>query len=321
MSEPLISVVLPVYNGADMVREAIDGILAQTFGDFELIVIDDGSTDDTAAVVAAVGDPRLRFVRQENRGLAATLNRGILELARGRYVARQDHDDLSLPTRFERQVALLESDPQLVLVGCHAEVHDEAGPTGRRLEPSCDDATIHFDLMIANAFVHTSVMMRRDAVVAVGGYATAHDRQPEDYELWGRLSRGRRVANIGEALVIYRERAGSLTQTISFTGRVVRIAAEIIAATAGRARVDVHATDIAALVHDHAIAVSPRPDVTAMAALLRDAARAIAPEAPDGPIAALAERWIRRLRRRARKLRVRRWFHPELRHRGDDAAR
>ena len=127
---PLVSVVLSVHNGAADLPGAIDTILTQTFSDFELIAIDNGSTDGTAAVLDGLRDPRVRVVHQDDMGLAAALNRGIA-LARGRYIARQDHDDWAKPTRLEKQVAFLEAHPDHALVGTRAEIWVEDRKTPR----------------------------------------------------------------------------------------------------------------------------------------------------------------------------------------------
>src|SRR5437867_4347597 len=143
---PSISVVLPVYNCPHYVGEAIDSILAQSYADFELIVINDGSTDETPRVLERVRDSRVRLYAQENRGLAATLNRGI-ELARGRYIARQDQDDASLPERLEKQVAFLDAHPNCALVGTWAQIWKERAPTARAHRHAGDDATLKFELL------------------------------------------------------------------------------------------------------------------------------------------------------------------------------
>ena len=119
MTSPPVSVILPVRDGAADLPTAVDTILKQTFADFELIAIDDGSSDGTAAVLDGLRDPRVRVIHQDNMGLAATLNRGIA-LACGRYIARQDHDDLAMPTRLEKQVAFMEANPDCALVGTRA---------------------------------------------------------------------------------------------------------------------------------------------------------------------------------------------------------
>lgn len=113
----LISVVLPAYNVQDTIGESIDSILSQTFTDFELIIINDGSQDNTEEVIHAYSDKRIRYYRNEkNEGLIYTLNRG-LDLAQGKYIARMDADDVSLPTRFEKQVKVMEESPNIVVCG------------------------------------------------------------------------------------------------------------------------------------------------------------------------------------------------------------
>src|SRR6267378_876440 len=203
--QPSISVVLPVYNCPHYVGEAIDSVLAQTFSEYELILIDDGSTDDTPSVLTRYKDSRIRLVTQDNRGLAATLNRGI-ELATGRYIARQDQDDASLPERLEKQIAFLDAHPNCALVGTWAQIWKERAPTARAHRHAGDDATLKFELLLNNPFVHSSVMMRKAALDRVGVYSTDKTRQPpEDFELWSRIAREYAVANIPEMLHVYRE--------------------------------------------------------------------------------------------------------------------
>jgi len=283
MTDPLVSVILPVYNGAETLRASIACVLDQTFRDFELIILDDGSKDSSPEVIASFDDPRIRAYRHDNRGLAATLNRGI-ELARGTYLARQDQDDLSLPTRFEKQVAHLEAHPNCALLGTRAAIWVGDTPTDRAHDHPLDDAALRFDLMFDNPFVHSSVMLRRSAVIAVGGYATEHERQPEDYELWSRLARRWKVANLAEKLVIYREMPSSMTRTTSYTGRVVRIASENLAAEAGLPGPNAHTTDITSISHRFFEGLSQRPDMRAMEAVLHRAAHAIHAAAPESDV-------------------------------------
>src|SRR5688500_9607984 len=123
-NSPIISVVLPVYNSENYIKEAIDSILNQTFKDFELIIINDGSVDRSAEVIQAIKDSRIVYVDQQNSGLAATLNRGI-QMARGKYIARQDNDDISIPERLDMQVNFMENNPGVALLGTCAEIIDE----------------------------------------------------------------------------------------------------------------------------------------------------------------------------------------------------
>jgi glycosyltransferase involved in cell wall biosynthesis len=246
---PLISVVLPVYNGAAYVRMAIDSILRQTFGDFELIVIDDGSVDETAQIIGQVVDPRLQFICQKNKGLATTLNQGIA-LARGKYIARQDHDDISLPTRFEKQVTFLEAHPDYALLGTDSIIWEEDRPTDRGHHHATDDPSLQFALLFDNYFVHSSVMLRRDVIIALGGYSTDPTRQPpEDYELWSRVARHHKVANLQEQLLIYREVPGSLSRAVGFKDKLVKISSENLAHAVGLENPDNDIQNIAALIH------------------------------------------------------------------------
>lgn len=225
---PKISVLLPVYNGVPWVSDAIRCVLAQTFSDFELIVIDDGSRDDSWGAINAFADPRIRAFRQSNKGLAATLNVG-LGLASAPYVARQDQDDWMHPERLERQYAFIEAKPDCIGVGTWAEIRVNDQPSGRFHHHPTEWDALNFFLMFDNPFVHSSMLLRRDAVLAVGGYSEDPGRQPpEDYELWSRMASVGTLANIGEALTAYREVAGSMSRTgpNPFLEKVVKIGAE-----------------------------------------------------------------------------------------------
>jgi glycosyltransferase involved in cell wall biosynthesis len=301
---PLVSVALPVRNGGADLPKAIDTILAQTLADFELIVINDGSTDDTAAVLDRQRDQRLRVVHQDNAGLAASLNRAIA-LARGRYVARQDHDDWARPTRLEQQVAFLNANPDYALVGTRAEIWVGDRPTARFHDHPVDDAALRFELLFDNPFVHSSIMMRKSALDEVGGYATDPTRQPpEDYELWSRLMRRHRVANLPERLTVYREVPGSLCRTgqEGFVDKLVRISAENLAFAVGDGKPGHHHIDIAALTHRRYRMVSASPDIDTMCQIVREAGARIQEQAQlsDLPVRVAAR--IRRLRGEFRML-------------------
>ena len=119
---PKLSVIMPAYNAEKYIGEAIESILNQTFTDFEFIIIDDGSSDHTADIIKGFHDERIRFIQNEkNSGVANTLNKG-LELSQGEYIARMDADDISLPARFEKQVAFMEANPDVAVVGCGIEL-------------------------------------------------------------------------------------------------------------------------------------------------------------------------------------------------------
>lgn len=282
MNTPQVSVLMPVYNGSADLRKALDSVLSQTFGDFEVIAINDGSKDDSAALLNAVDDPRVRVIHQDNMGLAATLNRG-LSMARGALIARQDQDDLSHPERFARQVSFLQSNPECVLLGTAAEIWIGDEPTDRAHDHPTEHALLVFDLLFNNPFVHSSVMMRRDAVLALGGYTTDKDRQPpEDYELWSRLARHGRVANLPERLVVYREVPQSMSRVgpNPFLDRLVTLSAENLGFSNGLDQPDSVMQDVAALTHSAFHRLSRRPNIRAMTQAVNGAARRIAADDP-----------------------------------------
>ena len=193
---------MSVHNGAPLVGEAVASVLAQTDGDLELIVIDDGSTDATPGLLAAVADHRLRVRRQARTGLTRALNQA-LGLARGALVARLDADDVALPDRFARQRAFLARHPEVGLLGTAAREVDPAGALVQVVQPPVDDAALRRVLIRANPFVHSSVMLRRELLARAGGYDEAL-AVAQDYELWLRLSRLTRLANLPDVLVVRR---------------------------------------------------------------------------------------------------------------------
>jgi glycosyltransferase involved in cell wall biosynthesis len=209
---PLVTVLLPVYNGAAHIAESIESVLGQSFRDFELLLIDDGSTDETPSILAGFGDDRIRvLVNERNLGLTATLNRGI-GAALGAYIARQDADDLSDPGRLAAQVDHLEANPATALLGTSYRRIDESGrPEGTRPVPS-DPTSIRWRLLFLSAFAHSSVMIRAAVLDEVGRYDERY-RYAQDYELWSRIARTHPVAAIPEPLVSYRRTASSLTAT------------------------------------------------------------------------------------------------------------
>jgi glycosyltransferase involved in cell wall biosynthesis len=220
MSRPLVTVLLPVHNGADHLRASLASVLTQSFRDFELLAIDDASTDETAAILAGVADDRLRVLRHErNLGLTATLNRGIAE-ALGAYIARQDADDLSDPGRLGAQVARLEAEPGLALLGCSYRRIDEDGrEAGLRPVPTGATA-IRWRLLFLSAFAHSSVMIRASALADVGPYDERF-AYAQDYELWSRIALAHEIAALPEPLVSYRRSGSSLTAT--FAGAAAEI--------------------------------------------------------------------------------------------------
>jgi glycosyltransferase involved in cell wall biosynthesis len=202
VTEPTVSVLLPVHNGAAYLRTALESALAQQGVEFEVLVVDDGSTDDSASVAESYDDPRVVVVRKPNGGISSALNRGADE-ARGRYLARLDADDACLPDRFVRQAALLDSDPNLVIVGSAFDVIDADGATvDHRIVP-LSDLALRASVLTQSPYCHGSVMMRRTAFEAAGRYRT--EAEPgEDFDLWARLAALGSFGAVVESLYAYR---------------------------------------------------------------------------------------------------------------------
>jgi glycosyltransferase involved in cell wall biosynthesis len=203
---PKVSVVMPVRNGGRFLGEAVDSILGQTLTALELIVIDDGSDDGTASVLAGIGDARVRVLRQERLGLVTALNRGLVA-ARAPYVARMDADDVAMPDRLVRQVAVLEAEPAIAAVGSACRVIGSDGGPRRTMRPPLTSDGIHAALSERNCMIHPSVTMRRAAVLDCGSYRMAFARA-EDFDLWLRLRERHRLVNLPDALLDYREHPG-----------------------------------------------------------------------------------------------------------------
>jgi len=207
-SAPLTSVVMPVFNGERFLREAIDSILSQTFRDFELIVINDGSADGTASMLDsyAGSDSRVRIYHEEHKGQVDSYNRGC-GLARGKYIALMDQDDVSMPDRLERQIGFLEKHEEVGLLGGAMEEIDDQGRRVSLWQPPLEDEPIRAAFRSFSFPVcHPAAVMRKQAFDATGGYRAAF--QPaEDYDLFYRIIERWGVANLPE--VVLRKRIHS----------------------------------------------------------------------------------------------------------------
>lgn len=209
---PTVSVVLPVWNGERFLGEAVESVLSQTLDSIELLLVDDGSTDATPEIARdfARRDERVGIIRLSRSGIARALNAGIAR-ARGRYVARMDADDVADPSRLQKQTEFLDANSECVAVGTAVDVIDEAGElVGTRTFPEH-----HADIVqsmvrgCANAIAHPTAMTRREALLSVGGYRP--DRTPtEDLDLWLRLSRIGKLANLSDRLLRYRRHTDSV---------------------------------------------------------------------------------------------------------------
>lgn len=204
--QPKISVVMPAYNAENYIREAIDSILAQTFRDFEFLIIDDGSTDHTVEIIRSYSDSRIRLYQNErNMGVAATLNRG-LDLARGEYIARMDADDISLPERFAKQAAYMDAHPDVAVCGSNIILFSEGAPE-RPYFYASSDAQIRANMVFNSAFAHPSVFLRKHVLEKARLRYDCQYEKAEDYELWVRILQHAKGKNIQEPLLRYRSHA------------------------------------------------------------------------------------------------------------------
>jgi hypothetical protein len=221
---PRVSVVLAVHNGEEYLAEAMRSILTQELQSFEFIVVDDGSTDGSARIIRSFADPRIRLLTNAtNCGLTPSLNRG-LAAARGEFIARLDADDVSAPTRLSSQVAFLEANPDVALVGTGYHAIDERGRRRHRGQFPADHLELRWSLLFYCAFTHSAVMWRRAAVEeAVGRYDEAF-AYAMDWEYWSRIASRLQVSNLARPLTRYRIQAQSMSATHP------RVAVEIAAA-------------------------------------------------------------------------------------------
>ena len=208
--QPKISVVMPVHNGQKHIEAAIKSVLTQTYQNFEFIIIDDASTDQTLETLRNLNDPRIRLYRNRaNLGLTKSLNRGV-GYAKGTYIARMDADDISLPHRFDIQVTFLENNPDHALVGSSYYKIDDVGQIVTLVEVLTDSSAIRKGLKKQNWFGHGSVMMRKRAFIDVGGYDENFEFS-QDYDLWIRLGEKYKLGNIEEPLYCWRSSATGIS--------------------------------------------------------------------------------------------------------------
>mgnify|MGYP000382495506 CR=1 FL=1 len=258
--QPLVSVVLPVRNGEQWLEESLQSIKDQTFSNFEVVVVDDHSTDHSMQVVRDMNLRNLRIVRGRGEGLATALSVGI-SAAKGALIARQDQDDVSSPVRFERQVDFLSTNPDYVACGSAAWLFGETFGQPRVLKAPESDASIRLNLLIRNPMVHSSVMMVKKAVESVGGYQSPSNMAyPEDYSLWSRLAKAGKLANLPTPLVHYRHDASGSIMS-DFGPVVARAAADIsienVTALLGSSEVDANAQELLAMLHMRHRRISP----------------------------------------------------------------
>lgn len=211
---PKVSVVMSVYNGTIYLQESLESILNQTFTDFEFIIIDDKSTDNTWEILTEYNrrDSRIKlFKNAENMGLTKSLNKG-LKQALGDYIARQDADDVSLPDRFKLQTRFLDQHLEVGALGTTAEVIDEQSKVLEQSGVPLEHESIQAYLLVNNCLHHSSMMVRRSLVEALGGYKEEL-RYAQDYDLWWRFSQSARLENLPDTLVQVRRSGENLTKT------------------------------------------------------------------------------------------------------------
>lgn len=211
-SSPLVSAVIATWNYERYIEECVSSLLRQTLEDFELIVVDDGSTDATAEIVARFQDPRIRYEPRSHQGVASAVNHG-LDLARGRYVARMDADDVAHPERFARQVAFLEAHEDVGIVGSNYMGIDANGRgNGAWSNYEENDLQIRWSLIFSNPFAQPTVMLRRAVLEKHGLRYDETFRAAIDQELWTRLLAVTKAANLPQYLLAYRRHAAQITE-------------------------------------------------------------------------------------------------------------
>lgn len=209
-NNPAITVLMPAYNAAEYIAEAIDSVLAQTFTDFELVIVNDGSTDDTEQIIRSYTDPRIRLHTQANAGVIGALNAG-LALCRGELVARFDADDVCYPHRLQLQYDFMQLHPEYVLIGSATDYIDKDGEYLFEWQP---DAYSHEDLQriiyVTCPFDHPTVMYRRDVALKLGGYPKGAIHF-EDHLFWTLFFKEGKLCNMPERLIKHRFNPSSVT--------------------------------------------------------------------------------------------------------------
>jgi glycosyltransferase involved in cell wall biosynthesis len=210
---PVVSVLLCVFNAEDYLDEAIESIIQQTFSDFEFIILDDGSKDDSLKIIQkyAAKDSRIRVISRENRGIPYSRNE-LLAASRGEYVAVMDADDIALPNRFNLQVQYLNNHPETLGLGGGYHMIDGKG---RHLTtftlPETNDEIQNMMLVGHTAILHPTAMFRRSAIMEIGGYDTSF-AQAQDLDVWLKLGENGQIANMNEPVLKYRLHGNSISE-------------------------------------------------------------------------------------------------------------
>lgn len=212
---PRVTIAMPVYNGAEFLRPAVESILAQSFADFELILSDDGSEDDSRKIIDdyARRDPRVIVSHAKHGGIAVATNRA-LQIARGEYFAPMDQDDIALPERLSREVEFLDQNPAVAVVGAGANTIDASGRHLKTMRPPLEPRAVAEAMHERCAVLHPSSMMRTEVARAVGGYR-AFLPYAQDYDLFIRILEQYQLANVPDVLLLKRQHGGQVTGVAS----------------------------------------------------------------------------------------------------------
>ncbi len=213
LKNPVVSVIIPVYNKRKYIRQTINSVLRQDFDNFEILVVDDGSTDDSLQEIQAYIDPRMRVFSQSNAGVERARNFGY-SLSSGSFITFLDADDLMSVDRLTKQLGHFKANEELVLVGTWANVIDHSGKVIGSICPPTSSSAVQLGQLFRNQFVSSSVMVRRRVIT--DGFVFNEKRGKrfaEDFDLWNRISKNGLVANIPEKLTSYRRLSVSRSQT------------------------------------------------------------------------------------------------------------
>ena len=210
MNNPLISVILSIYNGEKYLKEAIESILSQSYNNFEFIIVNDGSTDRSLEIINTYNDERIVLISRENRGLIESLNEGI-KRAKGKYIARMDADDISLPNRLEEQIRFMKKNIDIgvcgtAIIGFGEEIKEKAWKL------SSADKSLKTELLFSSCFAHPTVMIRRDILIDNNLYYNENYVHAEDFELWTQMEKYTKFANLKIPLLKYRIVQDSITR-------------------------------------------------------------------------------------------------------------
>jgi len=211
MREPLVSVIMTVYNAEEYLRDAIESVLNQTFKNYEFIIVDDGSTDRSKKIIQSYGDSRIKLISHKNQGVSLSCNKAI-KIAVGKYIARHDADDISIKDRFKKQVQYLELNPNVGLLGTNYELMDISGKVFRKTNIFTAPSDLKLANVFSNQFGQGTVMIRSSVLKQAGDY-DHHYRITHDYDLWARISHCSDISNLKEPLYRWRYHDNSLSSS------------------------------------------------------------------------------------------------------------